>query len=464
MSLKRAASALSSVSAPSGSTAIDMNSPLSNKTGKVRRSNAKKPMAVPRKLGIQEETELYLRTLIENRRAGRLENPTGDDLAPIAPEVFVNGWIYAHSKYGLGFRLSNGVHGVACNDNMTVVMSPNGIDLEVIHGTRLFEPYNLKRKRKRRRPIDSADSSLSSRATKELDTYNEMDDQDRLKTLERSYFQMGNIPPQFAKNVGNIFHRSLPRSARGDAWTFVDEDLKQDMPFLTDNFKYDYYVVCLSNGVIQVDFPDKSTILLSQRGRVLTFMDGEEKNRRVTLMTHQAFSAEFFYALDDPKDQAITIQDELDQINQTRDIQGALDQQRDLCDRHKDGDHSGDDKCRVQTRETRPLFDSDKDTDLCLFPRPSLASQNAKASQGILPLTQDLLAAGQDASQIEERPLTSDDKQVVIRQMTFKTLHEEIVLRLRIAQRLMRERAILLAKERLKKEKEERAKKRRQCD
>jgi hypothetical protein len=215
--------------------------------------------------------------------------------------------------------------------------------------------------------------------------------------------------------------------------------------------------------IVYIRFPDKSTIVLSQRGRVVTFMDGEERRRRVTITTHQALSAEFFYNLNDPKDQIKTIQDELDQITRARKTQGGLHLMPGPCNLHKDSETCGDETCRANTLETRPQFNLEEDTDLYLFPRPNLEGQIQTALKGILPSTQDLLAAGQDASQIEERPIRSVDKQVVIRQMSFKSLHEEIVLRLRIAQRLMRERAIWLAQKRVKKEKEERARAKKQC-
>ncbi|KAG0314835.1 hypothetical protein BGZ97_008903 [Linnemannia gamsii] len=370
------------------------------------------------------EAEYYLRMLVETRRTGRLEYPAGDDLAPKAPEVFVVGLLYAQTSFGFGFMLPNGVAGVTCNDNVTVVLSLNGEHIEVIHGTEVEEPYNFTRKRKLRHSVDGVDSA-SSRGAKKLDTYHKMDDQDYLKTLERSYFRMEDIPPQFAEKVKLC--TSIRSLRTPPDWTFVDEDLKRDMPFMMDNFQYDYTVTRLNSGIME------------------------------------ALSAEFFYNLNDPKDQIKTIQDELDQITRARKTQGGLHLMPGPCNLHKDSETCGDETCRANTLETRPQFNLEEDTDLYLFPRPNLEGQIQTALKGILPSTQDLLAAGQDASQIEERPIRSVDKQVVIRQMSFKSLHEEIVLRLRIAQRLMRERAIWLAQKRVKKEKEERARAKKQC-
>ncbi|KAG0283044.1 Cell cycle serine/threonine-protein kinase cdc5/MSD2 [Linnemannia gamsii] len=415
-----------------------MDLSLSSKSNRVGRTKAKKPVDVPQKLGSMAETEQYLRTLVETRRAGRLEYSAGDNLVPTAPEVYIVERYFAQTSWGFGFRLSNGVFGVTCNDNVTVILSPNGEDIEVIHGTQVEDPYNIKPKRRRGRPYDG-DDFTSLRGVKELDTFHKMDDLDHLKKLERSYCRMGDIPPQIAKHVKNItsLKKVISRSLTGNLkWTFVDEDLKKDMPFMTDIFKYDHHVTRLSNGIIQVEFPDRSTIILSQSGRIVTFMDGEENRRRVTLTTHQALSAEFFYDLNDPKDQIKTVQSELDQITQARNI---LHQKRGFCSEHRDSKICGDENCGAQTQETRPQFNPEKDADLCLFPRPNLEGQIRKALQGTLPSTKAMLTAGQDASQIEERPITTDDNRVVIREMTFKSLHEVIVARLRIAQRLMRE-------------------------
>lgn len=196
--------------------------------------------------------------------------------------------------------------------------------------------------------------------------------------------------------------------------------------------------------------------MLSQRGQVVTFMDNDEKRRRVTLTTRQALSAEFFYDLDDPKDQNRTVLEELKQITHARAIQDALDQRRDrdLFDQDHDGRSEALQLHQHQKRETRPAFNPEKDIDLYLFPRPNLAGQMARASQEMLLSTEELLEANEDASQIAETPITNDGKRVVIRKMTFKALHTQIVLRLRIAQRLMKDRAVELAEERLEKEKD----------
>ncbi|KAG0314328.1 Cell cycle serine/threonine-protein kinase cdc5/MSD2 [Linnemannia gamsii] len=501
---------------------------LSRQIKNARRLDPSQPAEGTQKLGSQGETELYLRSLIEARRAGQLEYPSRDQLVPTAPEVFVVRWVNYQHRYGFGFQLSNSVFGVICNDNVTVVLSPNGDDIEIIHGTANLNSTSgsLPAHQKSRHRKDKEDSSRTASGTpssknppgsnssnrtievekdeiqpgaairatarstearsgdttssrtaitvrstsrkvrsatgsvvKALDTYDKLDDEEYLKTLERSYCRMRDFPPLFEKKVAllNNFKDFMLNCLKGTPpWTYVDVDLRRNMPFLTDIFQKVHVVSRLSNGITQVNFADHSKIVLSQRGQVVTFMDNDEKRRRVTLTTRQALSAEFFYDLEDPKDQNRTVLEELKQITHNRAVQDALDQkrERDLFDQNHDGRSEALQSHQHQKRETRPAFNPEKDIDLYLFPRPNLAGQMARASKGMLLSTEYLLEANEDASQIAETPITNDDKKVVIRKMTFKALHTQIVLRLRIAQRLMRDRAMDLAEERLEKEKD----------
>ncbi|KAF9900558.1 Cell cycle serine/threonine-protein kinase cdc5/MSD2 [Linnemannia zychae] len=483
----------------------------------------------PRKLGSQGEAELYIRTQIEARRTGQLEYPARDLFVPTVPEVFVVRWVNYQHRYGFGFQLSNSVFGVIFNDNTTVIMSPSGEDIEVIHGTARLNTglsslpadqmtRNSKDGEKEKDDFSSGttSASLSSKnphgssrsgrtvvaevshegtadgtvsrhinsrsrdassntsaitttiskdkveAVKDIDTYDKLDDEEYLKTLERSYYRKGDVPPRLGKKMMLLsnFKSFMQQCLRGTGpWTFVDTDLRRNMPFLTDIFQNGHVVSRLSNGVTQVNFADHSKIVLSQRGRVVTFLDNDERSRRVTLTIGQALSAEYFYNLDDPRDHTRTVQEELKQINRARSIQDTLDQSHDLFGQDSVSIGSSvysqsRDQQQQRPRETRPVFNPEKDIDLYLFPRPNLTAQIARASQGMLQSTQDLLAAGEDATQVEEREITNDDKRVVIRRMTFKALHTQIVLRLRIAQRLMRDRAIELAEDRLEREKD----------
>ncbi|KAG0199836.1 Cell cycle serine/threonine-protein kinase cdc5/MSD2, partial [Mortierella sp. NVP41] len=461
------------------------------------RMESEQPPEVHRKLGSQEEVELTLRTLIADRREGRLGYPFEDAFTSEAPEVFVIRWVNYQHRYGFGFQLTNSVFGVICNDNYTVVLSPNGEDIEIINGTANpnARSASLPPTKSSRRKDKDKDGSVSrapsvtpsskdqqeattdkyggsSRPTKEgegshagtdsvavrnsarsrellkdVDMYDRLDDEDYLKTLERSYCRMSDYPARFEKKLMllNSFKDFMLNCLKGlPPWTYEEEDLTRDMPFLTDIFQFQktHVVSRLSNGITQVNFADHTKLVFSDRGRVVSFMDNDEKRRRVTITTRQALTPEFFYDLEDPQDQAKKIQDELKEITQARTLQDS--QKQHLFSR---GDRRNDG--REEPFERRPVFNPDKDIDLVLFPRPNLARQIARATVGMLPATEDLLSSGEDATLIEETPITNDDKRVVIRRMTFKALHIHIVLRLRIAQRLMRERALELAEERM---------------
>lgn len=91
--------------------------------------------------------------------------------------------------------------------------------------------------------------------TKDLDTYDKLDDEEYLKTLERSYCRMRDYPPRFEKKVTllNNFKDFMLNCLKGTApWTYIDVDLRRNMPFLTDIFQNVHVVSRLSNGITQV--------------------------------------------------------------------------------------------------------------------------------------------------------------------------------------------------------------------
>ncbi|KAG0046849.1 Cell cycle serine/threonine-protein kinase cdc5/MSD2, partial [Linnemannia elongata] len=297
---------------------------VSKQRKSVRRPDPGRPAEGHQKLGSQGETELFLRSVIEARRAGQLEYPARDQLIPTAPEVFVVRWVNYQHRYGFGFQLSNSVFGVICNDNTTVVLSPNGDDIEIIYGTAHLNsssgslPAHQKSRHRKdkedslsraasatpssRNPQGSNSSSrtikageeethtgevvratsrstdvrsgdaLSSSTTltgsstsrkprstagaaaKDLDTYDKLDDEEYLKTLERSYCRMRDYPSRFEKKVTllNNFKDFMLNCLKGTApWTYIDVDLRRNMPFLTDIFQNVHVVSRLSNGVTQ---------------------------------------------------------------------------------------------------------------------------------------------------------------------------------------------------------------------
>ncbi|KAF9429367.1 Cell cycle serine/threonine-protein kinase cdc5/MSD2 [Entomortierella beljakovae] len=81
--------------------------------------------------GVCEEVEKHLRSMIRARREGVLPLTSLAAPPPRPPSVFLTRWIN-YERYGVGWHLTNGVNGVMCNDKSTIIMSPNGVDLEVI--------------------------------------------------------------------------------------------------------------------------------------------------------------------------------------------------------------------------------------------------------------------------------------------------------------------------------------------
>lgn len=97
--------------------------------------------------------------------------------------------------------------------------------------------------------------SATGSVVKVLDTYDKLDDEDYLKTLERSYCRMRDFPPDFEKKVTllNNFKDFMLNCLKGTPpWTYVDVDLRRNMPFLTDIFQKVHVVSRLSNGITQV--------------------------------------------------------------------------------------------------------------------------------------------------------------------------------------------------------------------
>ena len=231
---------------------------------------------------------------------------------------------------------------------------------------------------------------------------------------------------------------------------------------------------------------DHTKVILSDRGRVLTFIDGEEKPRRLTMTVHQALTPEYFYDPKDEADQNLLIQTELDQIavyqehrQQQRDLRmtSVTDEDmmtmssRDESLGYEDSEESGHKRKlgmmsidsapagleRLGYRETRPVFNPETDHDLVLFPRPTLVAKNRRRrsryqhqehqqeDQDQKQSSKNLLEL--DASQKELVDITTEDETAVISQLTFKQLHEQIVRRLRLTQRLLQNRRMELAEE-----------------
>ncbi|KAF9938957.1 Cell cycle serine/threonine-protein kinase cdc5/MSD2 [Mortierella alpina] len=481
---------------------ISMNHPQQSEPRKQSQSSSLPPnpldlgMSAQTNPGCREEVERYLRTMVKARQEGMLGLPESGRraLVPEAPTVFLTRWI-KYERYGVGWHLANGVIGVRCNDIITLVLSPNGDDIEIIQ---------MPTKRKSASGHNSLETAGSSSAeaieavTETVDGwvardfYEGWDHDDFLAQLEHTYCRMNRYPPRFDKKIRILtsFRNYMIQMLTGlPPWAYEDVGLTRDLPFLTDFFQAPHVVARLSNGVVQVNFVDHTKVILSDRGRVLTFIDGEEKPRRLTMTVHQALTPEYFYDPKDEADQNLLIQTELDQIavyqeyrQQQRDLRmtSVTDEDmmtmssRDESVGYEDSEESGHKRKlgmmsidsappgldKLGYRETRPVFNPETDHDLVLFPRPKLVAKNRGRKSRYQPQDpqqqqqdeQDQQQSSKkllelDASQQELVDITTEDETAVISQLTFKQLHEQIVRRLRLAQRLLQNRRIELAEE-----------------
>ncbi|KAF9111722.1 Cell cycle serine/threonine-protein kinase cdc5/MSD2 [Mortierella sp. AM989] len=292
--------------------------------------------------------------------------------------------------------------------------------------------------------------------------YDRWDSAKFLARLERTNCRINKYPTRFEKKLKVLhgFKNYMVQMLSTIPWGYEDVRLTHGLPFLTDWFRRRHVLSRLSNGIVQFNFADHTKMVLSEHGQVLTFIDNDEKPRRVTMTVHQALIPDYFYDMDDIMDQDTLIQTELDQISRQHTRQGAKGQTRPLG----------------SFIDKRSTFNSERDYDLIVFPRPRLVKKeterllqhqqqhqfsqqygqdNSLASPSFKNLelvvrqycrpTSSLspthpLITGKDACQVPLVDINKEDETVKIRNMTFMRLHHEIVRRLRLALSLLVER------------------------
>lgn len=152
-----------------------------------------------------------------------------------APKVFISSWVDYTQKYGTAWSLTDGSAGLYFNDSTTMVMSPDKTHCDYI-ANRSGNVYS-----RRHYLIKSPPAELNRKAylVEYFDKY-------MTKTL-----------------------------TRGDVdWTFVDTDRKKNMDFLVKYYRMVNAIVFkLSNDVLQFNFYDHSKVLLTEQGRVVSFID-----------------------------------------------------------------------------------------------------------------------------------------------------------------------------------------------
>jgi len=155
-------------------------------------------------------------------------------------EVWVKKWVDYSSKYGLGYILSNGMTGVFFNDSTKIVYNPR---------TNTFEYME-------RRSTDKQDIS---------NTYSITD-----------------YPKDLQKKVTLLQH--FKSYLEGDLKDLPQEDENEQKPATTYVKKWmktkHAIMFRLSNKIVQVNFTDKTEIILSSENKIVTYVNkkGERSN------------------------------------------------------------------------------------------------------------------------------------------------------------------------------------------
>jgi len=160
-------------------------------------------------------------------------------------EVWVTKWVDYSSKYGLGYILSNGTSGVFFNDNTKVITDPKGSKFEYVE----------------RNPTDKQDTITTH--------------------------SLADYPKDLQKKVTLLHH--FKKYLEGDN---KDKDAKPQVPeqqnegtgnviYLKKWLKTKHATMFrLSNKIVQMNFTDKTEIILSSENKIVTYLNkkGERMN------------------------------------------------------------------------------------------------------------------------------------------------------------------------------------------
>ncbi|KAF9926529.1 Cell cycle serine/threonine-protein kinase cdc5/MSD2 [Modicella reniformis] len=339
-------------------------------------------------------------------------------------------------------------------------------------------------------------SSILTEILQEQDFYDEWDHEEFLETLDRTYCRFHARIPRLEKRIKVLegFNSYMVDNLNElPPWCYEDKSLSKGMPFLTDLYRTKekkHVIVRLSNGIVQINFEDHTKLIFSHNGEVVTLIDGDEIPRRITLKTYQALAPNYFYDLQDEEDQMKLVEEELLQIelNQQQ-------QQQQQQEQKYDNTHAPD---AIKFEEYRPVFHPDKDHDLVIFPRPQLRAKAAKYQQqqqqqqavlqhkkdyhhhqkqdnndddvievdehgnrlsspssSFIPLEYPpIVESAPDTmmvhQQVEIHDINKDDEPLMILQTTMKGLHLEMVRRIHLSLRLLMDRRMETAQDRMR--------------
>lgn len=179
----------------------------------------------------------------------RAETDAQQSLVATPATLWVAKYVDYTSKYGMGYILSNGSAGVYFNDSTKAVAAPDDACFEYLERTSEAASATDHRVRY---ALSSHDPALAKKVTllKHFKSY--LVDSDEVDLLA----------PQLAAHVRSP-DATAAAIAAGEPMEYVKKWVKSRHAML----------FCLSNDTFQINFFDASKLLLSQRGRVATFLD-----------------------------------------------------------------------------------------------------------------------------------------------------------------------------------------------
>lgn len=187
--------------------------------------------------GIKSETQKI-------QTVSRVEDPnaksTTQNGGKPRQEIYVKKWVDYSTKYGLGYLLSNGSSGVFFNDCTKIILDPSKETFEYIE----------------RRNSDRTDVVVAYSLTSYPRTLHK-----KVTLLQHFRSYLEGVRTQPSTPVDNA--EPLPAQKKADHLVYLKKWMKTRHAIM---FR-------LSNKIVQVDFQDKTQIILSSESRLVTYVN-----------------------------------------------------------------------------------------------------------------------------------------------------------------------------------------------
>lgn len=168
------------------------------------------------------------------------------------PAVWVSAWLDYSEKYGMAYLLSNGSVGVFFNDTTKIILASNGENFEY---------------------VERASSKQDSEGHNQKDK----------RTPQRQRYTMTDYPQDLKKKVtllrhfkGFLFEEQRKKESVSEEETacLAAGSNTEDMPFVKKWVRTRHAILFrLSNRTVQVNFKDKTSIVLSAEAPLITYLD-----------------------------------------------------------------------------------------------------------------------------------------------------------------------------------------------